>query len=59
MIVIMDEHLTVAWLCKELGVSRIGLWGLLQRQQIPGLQALERAALMAQLEAVIKQHHGF
>ena len=49
----------MAWLCRQLGVARSGFYAWPQRQQDPGPRALENAALMAQLEAVFKQHRGF
>jgi hypothetical protein len=47
----------VAWLCRQLGVSRSGYYAW--RQQAPGKRATENARLIAEIETVSGEHRGF
>ncbi|MFN6337691.1 MAG: IS3 family transposase [Cyanobacteriota bacterium] len=50
---------SVAWLCRQLGVSRSGYYAWRQRQEAPGKRATENAWLTAEIEAVFGEHRGF
>ncbi len=49
----------VAWLCRQLGVTRSGFYAWRQRQEAPGKQAAENAAITAEITAVFQEHRGF
>ena len=49
----------MAWLCRQLGVSRSGYYAWRQRQEAPGKRATENAWLTAEIEAVFGEHRGF
>ena len=49
----------MAWLCRQLGVTRSGFYAWRQRQEAPGKRAAENARLTAEIEAVFREHRGF
>jgi putative transposase len=47
----LSDLFSVAWLCKQLGLARSGLYALRQRQQNPGPRAQENAVITIQVQA--------
>jgi transposase-like protein len=55
----LADHHFVAWLCRQLGVARSGLYAWRQREEATGTRAAENSRLTAEIKAVFREHRGF
>jgi putative transposase len=50
---------SIAWLCRQLCVARSGFYAWRQRQEAPGMRAVENAAITAEIQAVFQAQRRF